>query len=272
MLGGAGCSPLAVLNGITPGDGTTRLAVQNVAYGSDRRQRLDLHVPSRLQGRAPVLVFIYGGSWNSGSKDDYAFIGRAFAAQGFVTAVIDYRLVPQVRFPDFVDDAARAVRWVQDNIASYGGDPGRIYLLGHSAGAYNATMLALDRRYLARAGVRDGAVKKVAALAGPYDFLPLRARVIVNAFGAWPKLPETQPASFVRASAPRMLLASGADDTTVYPSNTQNLAKQLRSAGARVDEKIYPGVGHAGILLALSAPFRASAPVLADVIEFFRAP
>src|SRR3546814_8631076 len=100
-------------------------------------------------------------------------LGRAFAAQGFVVAVPDYRLVPKVRFPAFVEDSAAAVKWVRAHIARFGGDPDRIVLAGHSAGAYNAAMLAVDPQWL---GPDRAAVKGWATLAGPYEFLPLDTR------------------------------------------------------------------------------------------------
>jgi acetyl esterase/lipase len=267
----AGCSALSAFNALAPVDPGAALARPDIAYGPEPRQRLDVYVPDGGATGAPVVVFFYGGSWDSGRKEDYAFVGKALAAQGFVTVVADYRLVPDVRFPVFLEDGAQAVRWTHDHIAAFGGDPRRLYLLGHSAGAYNAVMLTLDAHYLRQAGLRPGAVRGTAALAGPYDFLPLSVDATIAAFGQAKNLPATQPIDFVHASAPPMFLAAGDQDTTVYPRNTTGLAARLRSAGAEVVEKIYPGVTHAGIMLALSRPFRGQAPVLADVTAFFRA-
>lgn len=268
MLGA--CSPLSAINTLLPSDGGSRLAARDVAYGPDPRQRLDVYVPDGAAPGAPVMTFIYGGGWNDGSKDDYGFVGHAFASRGFVTVVPDYRLVPQVRFPDFVDDCASALRWVQDNAADQGGDPRQIHLSGHSAGAYNAMMLALDRRYGARAGIRPGLVRSVSGLAGPYDFLPLDDARTIDAFGQYPRLAETQPVNFASRAAPRVFIATGDADTIVFPRNTYALGKRLKAAGATVEVKTYPGIGHPGILLALGKSFRSNAPALDDIVRFAR--
>ncbi|AMJ63806.1 alpha/beta hydrolase [Bosea sp. PAMC 26642] len=264
----AACSPLTAINTLMPADGGSRLAARDVAYSPDPRQRLDVYVPQNVPAGAPVMMFIYGGGWNNGSKNDYGFVGHAFASRGFVTVVPDYRLVPQARFPDFVQDCAAALRWAQDNVAGHGGDPARMHLSGHSAGAYNAMMIALDRRFGARAGVRPGLINSVSGLAGPYDFLPLDDPRAVEAFGRYPKLAETQPVNLVRPGAPRVFVATGDADTTVLPRNTYALAKKVKAAGMRVEVKTYPGIGHPGILLALGKSFRGNAPALDDIVRF----
>jgi hypothetical protein len=147
------CSPLLVFNAVMPKDGGVRVAARDIPYGADHRQQLDVYVPSGpTAGPRPIIVFFYGGSWNSGVKNGYGFVGRALAARGFVVAIPDYRLVPQVRFPAFLEDGAAAVRWMRGHAAQYGGDPDRVVLAGHSAGAYNAA-----RRTGGRSGVRPGA-------------------------------------------------------------------------------------------------------------------
>lgn len=266
----AACAPLTAINALLPADGGSRLAARDVPYGNDPRQRLDVYVPENAPARAPVMMFIYGGGWNDGSKSDYGFVGHAFASRGFVTVLPDYRLVPQVRFPDFLRDCAAALRWVQDNGAAYGYDSGAVHLAGHSAGAYNVMMLALDRRYGAGAGVRAGLVRSVSGLAGPYDFLPLEDQRTVDAFGRYPRLAETQPVNLVRRAAPRVFIATGDADTTVLPRNTYALGRKLKAAGATVEVRTYPGIGHPGILLALGKSFRGNAPVLDDIVGFAR--
>jgi acetyl esterase/lipase len=267
----AGCSALTAFNALTPVDPGVALARADIAYGAQARQRLDVYVADGLRAPAPVVVFFYGGGWDSGRKEDYAFVGKALAAQGYVTVIADYRLVPDVRFPAFVEDGAKAIRWAHDHIGDYGGDPRRLYLIGHSAGAYNAAMLTLDAHYLRQIGLGPNAVRATAALAGPYNFLPLDVEATIAAFGQTKNLAATQPINFISRSAPPMFLATGDQDTTVYPRNTTGLAAKLREAGADVAEKTYPGMTHAGIVLALSRPFRGQAPVLADVTAFFRA-
>jgi acetyl esterase/lipase len=270
----AGCSPLNALNTLdtlTPGDGGVRRVAQDIAYGPDPRQRLDIYAPARMNAPAPVVVFYYGGSWDSGDRQGYAFVGKALAARGFVVIIPDYRLVPNVVFPAFVQDSAAAVRWTVDNIARYGGDPHRLGLSGHSAGAYNAMMVALDQQWLKQAAVDPAVVRAVACLAGPFDFLPFDVKASRRAFGGYPDPQATQPIGFVRPAAPPAFLAYGTKDTTVKPKNSINLAAALEAKGDVVELKAYSGLDHIAILLALSKPFRGKAPVLDDMTKFLHA-
>ena len=270
----AACSPLALLNTL-PSD-PARVAVRGAAYGADPRQRLDVYAPaaavSASAGKgAPVLVFFYGGGWSSGERGGYAFAGRSMAAEGFVTVVPDYRLTPAVRFPAFVQDGASAVAWTRAHAAEYGGDPDRIVLMGHSAGAYIAAMLAMDPQWLAAAGAPAGTVKAWAGLAGPYDFYPFDVKSSQAAFGAWPKPQETQPIAFAGAGDPPAFLGHGDVDSTVRLKNSANLAAKLSAAGVPVELKVYPGVQHVPLLLALTRTFRGKASVRADAVAFLRA-
>lgn len=267
-----GCNSLTTLNrlnALMPGDRSVVKRVDGAAYGADPRQVLDVYAPAKAKEPLPVLVFFYGGGWNSGFRGGYAFVARAFAARGFVVVVPDYRLVPAVRFPAFVDDGAAAIRWTVEHIAASGGDPRRIAVAGHSAGAHIAMLLALDRHYLEHAGV-PGSIKAVVGLAGPYDFLPFDQPSAIAAFGQAADPKATQPITFARADAPPALLLTGDADDVVKPRNTVALAAALRAKSARVETKTYPGVGHIGLLLALSKPFRGKADVLATMTEFLR--
>jgi acetyl esterase/lipase len=264
----AACTPtLSTFDKFVPKDAGGKLAAREIAYADGPRRTLDVYQPANAKN-APVIVFFYGGSWSSGTKSDYGFVGAAFAARGFVTIIPDYRLVPEIRFPSFVEDGAAAVRWARDHAGAYGGDPDRIVLVGHSAGAYNAAMIALDAAFLRNAGVDPRAVKGFAGLAGPYDFLPLDVTSTKDAFGAYPDLPATQPITYARADAPPALLLHGAKDTLVKPHNMESLAAHLRAVGAPVETKLYPDTAHVGIMLALSKPLRGRAPVLDDVAAF----
>jgi acetyl esterase/lipase len=263
-----GCSPLGAFSFVAGRDEGSRQVAADVPYGAHPRQRLDLYAPLSANGPAPVVIFFYGGSWNSGRRQDYAFVGHALAARGHVVVIADYRLVPEIRFPAFIEDGAQAARWVRDGIGPYGGDPGRLALMGHSAGAYIAAMLALDLRFLRGAGVDPRAVKALVGLAGPYDFLPLTEPITRPTFGGAPDLAQTQPVSFARPGAPPALLATGSDDDTVKPRNSLALAARLRAAGSSASVRTYKGVDHAGILLALSRLLRDRAPVLDDVTAF----
>jgi acetyl esterase/lipase len=265
----AGCSPLAGFNAVLPKDGASKLVARDLAFAGGERGKLDLYAPKGASAGAklPVIVFFYGGSWSSGEKEGYGFVGRALAAQGFVVAIPDYRLVPQVRFPGFVEDGAAAVKWVRANAARFGGDPDRLVLAGHSAGAYNAAMLALDPQWL---GADRAAVKGFAGLAGPYDFLPLDDPSTIAAFGQAPDPRATQPISFAGAGDPPALLLVAADDRLVFPRNSIGLAARLRASGVPAEVKTYPGLGHIGILTAIARPLRGKAPVLRDLGAFAR--
>ncbi len=261
------CSPLGAFNALVPQDRGVRLVARDVAYGREPRQRLDVYVPrgEAEKGGRLILVFFYGGSWSSGDKNGYGFAGRAFAAQGFVTIVPDYRLVPAIRYPEFLRDSAAAVRWARANAARFGGDPDRVVLAGHSAGAYNAAMLAMDPQWL---GTDRAAVRGWAGLAGPYDFLPFDLAVTRATFGGWDKPADTQPITHAGAGDPPALLLSGGEDDLVGAHNARNLAAALAQAGVPVEAKSYGGVGHIGMVTALATLFRGKAPVLRDVAAF----
>jgi acetyl esterase/lipase len=266
----AACTPLGALNGLNrlvPGDGGVRRLVDGAPFGADPRQRLDVWAPARADGPLPVIMFLYGGSWDSGQREGYGFAARALAARGFVVVVPDYRLVPQVRWPAFVEDAAAAVQWVATHIAAHGGDPARIAVMGHSAGAHIALLLALDGRWGAATHI-----KAVVSLAGPTDFLPFEDGGKADAaMGNAADRAETQPIHFARSDAAPLLLLHGDADTTVLPRNSQRLANAVTDLGGRVQLKLYPGVGHIGILTALSKPFRGKADTLADACRFLQA-
>ena len=270
LLALTGCSRLAAFNAAVPKDPDVRLVASDVAYGLQARQKLDIYAPGGADAALPVIVFLYGGSWNSGARGEYGFVGSAFASHGFVTVIFDPRLVPQVRYPDFLNDSARAVRWVRDNIADYGGDPDRIALVGHSSGAYNALMLALAPEFLSRQGMRPRDLRAVVGIAGPYDFLPLRVDATRQAFAGVSDLPDTQPVTRAETArqTPPILLLHGEDDELVLPQNSLRLADKLRASGRPVRVMTYPRVGHVGVLLAISRPLRERARVVDDAVAF----
>jgi acetyl esterase/lipase len=262
------CSPLTIYNTLAPADREGLRASADVPYGEHPRQKLDVYIPATRVTGAPIVVFFYGGSWNSGDKADYAFVGKALASRGFVTVIADYRLVPEVRFPAFLDDGARAVVWAHRNASQFGGDPKRLFVVGHSAGAYNASMIALDGRYLQALGASQSIIRGAALLAGPYDFLPLEVDSTKAAFGQAKDLNATQPINFVTRTSPPMFLATGSDDTVVLPRNSKALAAKLNAQRIPVTVRTYGSLSHVGIMLALSLPFRGQAPVLDDLASF----
>lgn len=265
MAGLAIWRPLTAFNLLVPKDGAAERVQSDVAYGALARQRLDIYRPVNATKNLPVVLFFYGGAWDSGRRQDYTFVGRALAARGYLVVIPDYRLVPEVRFPLFLSDCAAALRWTRRNAALFGGDGERLVLAGHSAGAYNAAMLALDPRWLDEDRV---AVRGLVTLAGPFDFLPLDDPASIAAFSRWPRLQETQPISFATRAAPPVLLLHGVNDDRVLPRNSRRLGAAIRSAGAQAELRLYPSMSHAGILLALARPLRGTAPVLDDIDRF----
>jgi acetyl esterase/lipase len=263
----SGCSTTGLLNAVSasPAVAVTR----DIAYGGEARQRLDVYAPkARIAGR-PVVVFFYGGSWDSGERGSYAWVGQALAGQGYVAVVADYRLYPQARWPDFLRDGALATRWAKDHAAAYGGEPSRLVVMGHSAGAYNAIELAVDRRWLEAVGMdpaRD--LRAAVGLSGPYDFLPLTSERLKTIFGPEPGRPDTQPINHVDGRSPPLLLITGDKDTTVRPGNTDRLADKVKAAGGQVEVIHYPKLDHVRTLGALAGPLRWIAPVLRDVSAF----
>ena len=251
------------------GDGGTRQVAHDVDYGTAPRRKLDIY-DNRSVGTypKPVLVFFYGGGWHGGDKDHYRFVARAYAAKGFLVVLPDYRLVPDVHFPAFLQDSAAAIAWTWRNAARFGGDPNRIVTAGHSAGAYNAIMPALDRKWLAAEGLPDGVIKVAAGLAGPYDFYPFDKPNSINAMGRYPRPLETQPIRFVRADAPPLWLGHGTADRSVRVRNSRNLAAALKVVGAPVALREYSGSSHNDLIMAVSRPFRSRLPVLEESSAF----
>nr|MBA3447647.1 alpha/beta hydrolase [Pseudaminobacter sp.] len=225
-----GCSQLGVFNAVIPHDRGSMLVARDVGYGPLDRQKLDVYAPASDARADGVIVFFYGGSWNSGRKEDYAFAAKALATRGYVTIVFDYRLVPAIRYPAFVEDGAKAVAWAHRNAGKYGGDTDRLFVLGHSAGAYNAMMVTLAPEFLTAEGLSPAVIRAGAGLSGPYDFLPLDVDAAREAFRGVADLDNTQPVNRVRRdqAVPPLFLATGDADDVVMPRNTKALASTLR--------------------------------------------
>ena len=262
------CSGTGLLNAVAPSQGIA--VTTDVPYGEGPRRKLDIYKPS--QPSAPVVLFFYGGSWKTGDRSMYEFVGKAFASRGFLTIVPDYRVYPEVRYPAFIDDAAAAVAWTKAHIADYGGDPDRVFLVGHSAGAQLAAMLTLDKAFLGRVGLNpDRDIAGMIGLSGPYDFLPLNDPDLDRIFAPAHDLAETQPINYARAGAPPMLLLTAESDTIVYPRNSIGLAARMKTLGGRAILKTYSGVGHLTMVGALSGLLSWKAPILDDCVAFMRA-
>ena len=242
---------------------------RDIRFSAGRRGLLDVYAPTHAHD-APMVVFFYGGGWEDGNRADYRFVAMALAKRGIVTVVPDYRLYPDVRFPDFIHDGAKAVRWAQRNAGEFGGDPALTFLLGHSAGAYIATMLVLNEANLDTRG--RSALAGMVGLAGPYDFLPLKSATLKRIFApAGGGLESSQPITFARGDAAPMLLISGLSDTVVKPDNTSRLASKIRVLGGQAQTRFYKRVDHTLVIGAFSPLLRPLAPSLADTLAFIRA-
>ena len=258
-----------MIDALTPSSGYTRS--EGIAYGSDPRQRLDVYRPVMAMPGNPVVVFFYGGSWNSGERGKYRFVGRALAMRGILTVVADYRLYPQVRYPDFLHDNALAVAWTRQHAAEFGGNPRRLFLMGHSSGAYNAAMLALDPAFLKSAGMSPADLSGWIGLAGPYDFLPIDNVEVRPVFFYPDSPPQSQPINHVAAGQPPALLIAAKSDSYVNPArNTAGLAKRLREVGVPVQEHYLGRVNHMTLIGSMAWPLAWMAPVTDELVEFVR--
>lgn len=264
---------LPILNGAT---GTRDADVSHFRYGPHPRHQLDVYVPKDRQGPLPVAVFFYGGYWDSGDRANYAFVGEGLAARGIVAVVPDYRIYPEIAFPAFVEDGALAVRWTFDHLAVLGGDRGRVSVMGHSAGAHIAALLAFDEHYLRDRGFVAPPLAGFVGLAGPYDFnpkyLPFTPEKTEKLFGppaAWAK---AKPLTFFQGGEPPMLLFHGTADTICWPYHTEMLAKRAHALGIPADARILPGADHYQVLVGLAPPLTGLAPVLEPSAAFLKAP
>ena len=259
---------LSFLDKMMGGGNGVDLPGSAIPFGTEA-QTLDVWRPAGpVTGKRPVLIFWYGGGWVHGNRRAYGFAARAYAKAGYVVVMPDYRKVPQIRFPAMLQDGAQAVKWTRDHIADYGGDPARIGIAGHSAGAYTVAMLALDPRWLAAEGVDPRIVKAAVGLSGPYNFYPFTSQRAIDAMQGAKDPAATQPITFARADAPPMLLVTSKLDTEVRPHNAYDLAKRLKTLGATVTLIDYPGMTHENVAMALSVPYRSRGPVLADSVAF----
>jgi acetyl esterase/lipase len=263
------CSATTALDHFISHD--TYIGTAGVPYGPDPRNRLDIYQPvgNPVPAGVPVVLFFYGGNWSRGERADYRFVGEALASNGIIVLVADYRLSPKVDYADILGDSAMALKWTLSHAAEFGGDPARVFLMGHSAGAYNAAMLALDPRWLTAVGLAPNRISGWIGLAGPYDFLPIVDTEVQTAFH-WPQTPaDSQPINHATLKAPRALLLSGRTDHVVDPQrNTVGLARQLRATGTNVDVRLFSHIDHVGIVAAMARPLDWLAPVLSAVVAF----
>lgn len=263
------CSGAAVLNGLSSNSVYERTPA--VPFGDHPRQVLDVYRPKDAVAPAPTVVFFYGGGWTGGARGMYEFVASSLTREGYVVVVPDYRLFPDVTFPAFAEDAARAVAWVQANIGAHGGDPDRIALMGHSAGAHLATLVALDGSLMTASGGDPARLRGVVGLAGAYDFLPLDEGSELQRIFPEPVREASQPVHHVGEGGrvpPPMLLVHGLADETVIPRNTRRLVARLEAAGGDVETSYYEGVGHRRLAAALAPALTFVADTRGDVLDW----
>ncbi|MEX0347378.1 MAG: alpha/beta hydrolase [Rhizobiaceae bacterium] len=237
---------------------------RNISYASHDRNKYDLYLPADRAADTPIVLFFYGGSWENGKRADFRFVGNALAGMGIIAAIADYRVYPEVTFPAFVDDAARAFAAVHKRF----GSSRPVFVMGHSAGAHIAALLALDPRYLRQVGLDNcDDVAGLIGLAGPYDFLPLPYPRLAEIFPQATRN-ESQPVAFASGKKPPALLLHGSSDVVVEPVDTKILSAKLQAAGNDTTTKFYDGVSHAAILGALSPVLTPVAPTKADILKF----
>jgi acetyl esterase/lipase len=240
----------------------------DIAYGEGPRQRLDIYAPHGASA-LPVVVFWYGGSWTGGAKSEYRFVGTTLAEHGLVAILPDYRLYPQVSFPVFDEDGARALAWVEQHAQEFGGDPRRIVLMGHSAGAHTAAFLAFNETFVRRFGVEPRSVIGLIGLSGPYALTP-NTDVLRATFPAPYTTSDWQPIAFVTDAAPPTLLLHGGADTDVRPAEAIALKEALERHHVPVELHLYPHRGHGDTVAAFALIARWKSSAVEDSVAFIR--
>lgn len=261
------CSPIKTLNALIPENGYELRA--GIAYGDLSRQKMDIYLPrGNAQIKRKVVLFFYGGSWDSGAREDYKFVAEALTSNGFIVVIPDYRVYPEVKFPGFMSDPAKAAAWVKVHAAEFGGDAEHIFLAGHSAGAHIAVMLSVNPEYLARENLKCTDFSGTIGLAGPYDFLPLRSQHLKDIFGPENERWKSQPIEFVTGQNPPILLLVGLKDNTVATYNTFNLATKIKSKAGPVEVVEFPTYGHIDMAAKLAKPLRGDGELLKPIVDF----
>ena len=282
LLANTACSPVKLLNAVISDSNYS--ITTDIAFGALSRQKLDIYTPllkvdksqnnvETVKRLKKVIIFYYGGNWDSGEKADYKFAAEALTASGHIVVIPNYRVYPEVLFPEFMIDPALIAKWVKTNIHEYGGDASQIFLSGHSAGAYIAVMMAVNPEYLAAVSLKPNDFAGIIGLAGPYDFLPLGSDRLKTIFGNDEQQVKSQPINFVDGKNPPLLLVVGLKDNTVWPRNSYNIAKKINANGGKVKVIEFADYGHVDMVAKLAKPLRGNGDLLKiinDFIEFNR--
>ena len=266
LLAGCSTTQFLVANAPTQFDRIDRHA--NLSYGPDPRQGLDVYSPRHATNR-PVVVFWYGGSWVKGKKSDYRFVGTTLAERGFVVVLPDYRLYPQVSFPAFDEDGARAVTWVEHHVQEFGGDPHHIVLMGHSAGGHTAAFLAFNHEFLRKYGADPDSIVGLVGLSGTYVLVP-ETDTEKATFPPPYTEADWQPIRFVDARSPPTLLLHGTDDKEVLPQEAIELRAKMLQEHLQVELHLYPHRGHGDTVASFAPVARWRTPAVKDTITFIK--
>lgn len=240
--------------------------IESATYDAALGLKLDVHRPGAAAAATPVVVFLPGDRWRDADRVDARYVGERLAEAGALVVVPDLRRGPRDRFPTFVEDAAAAVAWAQTHAAEFGGDPRRLFVMGHGSGAHLAALLGTDRRWLEARGLSPKALAGVVGWSGAYDFLPIRDIGLIEVFGTGDLWPATQPVNHVDGDEPPFLLVHGTDDELYPAANSAALAAKLQAAGIVVRHVPVEDTGHASLLLELTLP--GTPPALAETQRF----
>ncbi len=263
------CSPVKLLNSVIPTDGYD--LKEDIAYGELARQKLDIYIPKETSTqKMPIVLFYYGGGWDSGKKTDYLFAAEAFTSKGYVTVIPDYRVFPEVKFPEFMQDPVSAAKWVKTHINEYGGDSDNVFIVGHSAGAHIGMMMNINTQYLQTVDLSPNDFNAFVGLAGPYDFLPLVSQRLKDIFGPKQSRWRSQPINFVIGDNQPILLMVGLKDNTVWPRNTFNLAKAIEGKKGSVQVIEFANYSHVDMVAKMAKPFRDNNDLLDNIVQFMQ--
>jgi len=216
------------------------------------RHRLDLYLP-KGQRDVPVLMFVHGGGFTQGIKEQYAFVGEMFAARGVATAVVNYRLSPKVSHPSHVQDVARAFAWLHAHVADYGGRPDRIFVSGHSAGGHLVALLGTDPKYLEQVGESMAHVAGIIPLSGTYT-VSSRSGLFNGATPSATELRDASPIAHVAGPHPPFLLLYGDMDAPRTREDARQMAAALKEAGGSAEVHELSAHGHMDVITGVRSP------------------
>ena len=277
--------PLWVLNYLAPHGHSKR--IKDLPYSLQERHNLDLYLPQKIDESKPVLVFVHGGSWDTGRKEDYLFAGFALSELGYITVIPNYRLYPQVQFPHFVEDVGVAISGLPQQLKNQNinfPDPLSVVLIGHSAGAHTAAMLVSNNKYHQKLN-EHVQLKALIGLAGPYD-LPLDDELVIGKFdgvklhdvsehaidtGHTHNSHDANPINLAHENMPPVLLIHGEKDETVGPYHSERFSARLRQLNIPTQHLTYKGTNHRHLVGGLSIYARFLNPVYKDIQAFLMA-